>query len=126
MTLANGNEVEMKMATVKAHPVYDDNRLITRIGVSVVPDSTWPKAILTALAARPTCEARYTGQRKAQLSDVADSVQRRLEAVEELAHRAGDGVDGAGIQPERPVRVAPRPAGAGQRALGGRPRRGGA
>jgi len=74
----------MKMATVKAHPVYDDNRLITRIGVSVVPDPAWPKAILTALSARPTCEARYTGQRKAQLSDVADSVQRRLEAVEEL------------------------------------------
>jgi len=75
----------MKMATVKAHPVYDDNRLITRIGVSVVPDPAWPKAILTALAARPTCEARYTGQRKAQLSDVANSVQRRLEAIEELA-----------------------------------------
>jgi len=73
------------MARAKAYPVYDDNRLVTRIGVSVVPDPTWPKAILTALAAQPTCGARYTDHREAQLSDIADSVQRRLEAVDELA-----------------------------------------
>jgi hypothetical protein len=74
----------MKMARARAYPVYEENSLVTRIGVSLVPDPTWAKAILTALAARPTCGARYTDQRKAQLLDLADSVQRRLDAVEEL------------------------------------------
>src|SRR3989442_782187 len=75
----------MEMAKVTAHISYDDtSRLATRIGVSVFRDPTWAKAILADLAARPICEARYTDQRKDDLSTVASSVQRRLEAVDEL------------------------------------------
>ena len=76
----------MEMGKDVASIAYSGNPpLIARIGVSASTDPTWPKAILTALAARPICGARYTDRRKAELSAIASSVQRRLEAIEELA-----------------------------------------
>jgi len=84
------------MSTVKVYPVFSEGpRLIERLGVSVFREPTWSKAILTALASRPVCVARYAGSQKAELLELANSVQRRLEAVEELVAQLSQHLDEA-------------------------------
>jgi len=78
----------METGEVKASIAYSgDPPLVARIGISVSIGPSWPKAILTALAARPICGARYADRRKAELSEIASSVQRRFEAIEELTNQ---------------------------------------